>query len=310
MSLARHIIESPFQFNGHETFPLRQLWLSKVARLINESEPSKGVLDLSTEDAIVALGVGKNMCSAIRFWADACGVIDGATMRLSKYGRLIYGDEESDGLDPCTANIATQWFVHWRLASTPDHFTPIWYLFNAVTAPTLDRETFRSSLEGFVSTSGRKVATGSIKRGVEVALRSYAPKMTGKGHMEDFIEPLLADLELIVPQSRDVFSFHRGTQPTLPDALFAFALLEFWERLPHQTSSLDFGRIAFDYGSPGKVFKLDSDGVNDRLARIADVTDEALIWTEQAGLKQVVRRGAALERGDGFKMALLRKAYA
>ena len=59
-----------------------------------------------------------------------------------------------------------------------------------------------------------------------------------------------------------------------------------------------------------KVFKLDSDGVNDRLARIADVTDEALIWTEQAGLKQVVRRGAALERGDGFKMALLRKAYA
>lgn len=86
MSLARHIIESPFQFNGHETFPLRQLWLSKVARLINESNPSKGVLDLSTEDAIVALGVGKNMCSAIRFWADACGVIDGATMKLSKYG--------------------------------------------------------------------------------------------------------------------------------------------------------------------------------------------------------------------------------
>jgi len=61
-------------FSGHETFPLRQMWLKKAY------EQAKGGRILRTtftdERAIAAFGVGKNMVASIRHWALACGVME------------------------------------------------------------------------------------------------------------------------------------------------------------------------------------------------------------------------------------------
>lgn len=300
-----------FQLTGHETFPLRQVWLSKLARYIHDCAREGAAPSLSSKDAIVNLGVGKNMVASMRFWADACGMVNGTTLELTNLGKRIFGDARStEALDPNSANISTQWLVHWRLAATPEPFIPMFYLFNLVSAPTLDRDGFLKGLVEFCRSCGNKTAQPTIKRAVEVCLRSYVPRMSGRGADEDFIEPLLGELDLIDAQTREVFSFHRGTHPTLNDALFAFALMEYWERLPYKTASLDFSRIAFDFGSPGKVFKLDPDSLNERLVRLAELTHEALIWTEQAGLKQIVKRGKALSNPESFKLELLKLAYA
>ena len=59
------------QFSGHETFPLRQLWLKKAFDAV-QAHPFFGVAPKSifaNERAIVDFGVGKNMVSAIRFWS-------------------------------------------------------------------------------------------------------------------------------------------------------------------------------------------------------------------------------------------------
>lgn len=298
------------QLTGHETFPLRQLWLSKVARYVNECR-QKGVTPvLSGESAMVALGVGKNMCSSMRFWAEACGVLNGDVMELSWIGKLLFGDEEVHGLDPSCASIVTQWFVHWQLASTPSRFTPIYYLFNMVTANVVDRDSFLSGLVDYVRSFENKTSIASIKRSVDVCLRSYLPRLSGKGHVEDLLEPLLGELDLLSVRSRDVFSFRRTPHSSLPNALFAYALLDYWDRLPYRTSSLDFSRIAYDFGSPGKVFKLDVDSINTRLSRLSELTDESLVWTEQAGLRQVVRLKDATSNPEAFKLELLKKAYA
>ena len=67
------------QFSGHETFPLRQLWLKKAYSKVEESQKispknTKGLF--SNDDAIVKFGVGKNMVSAIRHWALACDIVN------------------------------------------------------------------------------------------------------------------------------------------------------------------------------------------------------------------------------------------
>src|SRR5262245_2132233 len=52
-----------YRFSGHETFPCRYTWLPKaVARL-----QAKPTLFADEDDAMVQLGVGKNMARAIRF---------------------------------------------------------------------------------------------------------------------------------------------------------------------------------------------------------------------------------------------------
>jgi hypothetical protein len=58
----------PFRFSGHETFACRYSWLPKAARVVDED-----ALIFASErenEAMVRLGVGKNMVRAIRFWAE------------------------------------------------------------------------------------------------------------------------------------------------------------------------------------------------------------------------------------------------
>lgn len=60
-----------YVFPGHETFPRRYAWLPKAVRGVSENPR----LFSDEDQAMVHLGVGKNMVRAIRFWAVAARVI-------------------------------------------------------------------------------------------------------------------------------------------------------------------------------------------------------------------------------------------
>ena len=66
--------------------------------------------------------------------------------------------------------------------------------------------------------------------------------------------------------------------------------------------------IAHEYGSPGRVFKLDEDAVSDRLSKIAEITGNYLAWTDTSGVRQVSRVGFGSI--DDALMASLKVAYA
>ena len=68
--LATGQIAAP-RFAGHETFPLRYGWLKKAADGIT-SDPSL----FTRADALVRLGVGKNMVRSLRHWAMAPGIVE------------------------------------------------------------------------------------------------------------------------------------------------------------------------------------------------------------------------------------------
>ena len=54
----------PAHFSGHETFPLRQMWLKKAF----DESIERGLIRKSTfsdENAIASFGVGKNMVASI-----------------------------------------------------------------------------------------------------------------------------------------------------------------------------------------------------------------------------------------------------
>lgn len=61
-------------FSGHETFPLRQMWLKKVFDQATNGEILRKSA-FSDEKAIAHFGIGKNMVASIRHWALACGVM-------------------------------------------------------------------------------------------------------------------------------------------------------------------------------------------------------------------------------------------
>lgn len=297
-------------FSGHETFPLRQLWLRKAFSQIEpypEYAP-KGVF--ADDEAIQRFGVGKNMVSSIKHWALACDVIrkagkDGFTR--GEIGDLLFG---ARGCDPYLEREATVWLVHWMLAGRAARSATWYVVFNY-----LQGQSFRSAdvvalIDEYAEANKAVRSNTTLARDVEVCLRSYT-SVALKNATEDSAEPLLSDLGLLSMSAKDTYHFHRGPQYSLPDEVFAFALLDFWSRwettAKNTQSTLSFNSIAHDYGSPGRVFKLDEDSVGDRLSRISDVTRAYLEWTDSAGIRQVSRVGK--EPMKEKMKEILRRAY-
>ena len=307
------MLQMPFgvrpQFSGHETFPLRQLWLRKAYDAVTESELPAPKSAFSDDAAIVRFGVGKNMVTSIRFWATACKVIEesdggyGATeLAEMLFNPLV-------GLDPYCEQPATTWLVHWFLASTPDKTTTWYYLFNHVVQQVFNRENIVIALAGMIGEHQLRISLATLRRDVECCIRSYVPRLGGESP-EEMSEPLLGELGLIQQNAKGSFEFRRGSKRSLPDGVFAFALLDYWQRLEHAGSVMAFDRVAHDYGSPGRVFKLDENAVADRLMALEQLSHGQIQWTEQAGIRQVTRTGAALEDIKGAMNKLLRAAYA
>jgi hypothetical protein len=86
-----------------------------------------------------------------------------------------------------------------------------------------------------------------------------------------------------------LYEFRRGPKPTLPDGVFAYALNAFWSRYAPGANTLSVEAIAYEPGSPGRVFKLDENSVVERLTAMEDLTRGKIVWSDTAGVKQVLR---------------------
>ncbi len=298
------------QFSGHETFPLRQLWLKKAYDSVNQNSESgespKSIF--SSEESIVLFGVGKNMVSSIRFWAVACNIIEeqNDSYRVTKSGKFLF--DENSGLDPYCENPSTIWLMHWFLASTPERTTTWYYLFNHVVQQVFDRDNILNSIVRELEGRKIKISKSTIKRDVECCIRSYVPRANSDSP-EDLSEPILGELGLISHNSKDSFEFRRGAKRSLHDGIFGFALLDYWQHLESSGSVMAFDRVAHDYGSPGRVFKIDENGIAERLISLEQLTGGQIQWTEQAGLRQVTLKNNSDKSIDSLKKQLLNFAY-
>jgi len=311
MALIRFPSDIKPMFSGHETFPLRQLWLRKAFSQVAQHDglAPKGVF--SGDDAIERFGVGKNMVSSIRHWALACDVIreckDAEGFEISEIGNLLFGEH---GGDPYLEKDATIWLVHWLLAGRAKRSATWYVVFNFIQNQSFTSKDIVSLIEEYATANKFVRSNTTLVRDVEVCLRCYT-SVKLRNATEDSAEPLLSDLSLISTNGNNIYHFHRGPQYSLPDAVFAFALLDFWRRWEQTTktsqSTLSFNVIAHDYGSPGRVFKLDEDSVSERLSKISDITNNYLEWTDSSGLRQVSRVGKGLM--DDAIARILKSAY-
>ena len=277
-------------FTGHETFPLRQGWPWKAYAAVRDTRGANADL-FSDASAIARFGVGKNMVSAIRHWAISCGVIEESdgNYLTSRLGDFLMGP---DGLDPYLENQASIWLFQWLVAGRSDRCTTWYWAFNHYPNHSFDRESLIQSLARLCRSKGwTRVSEATLKRDVDCFIRSYSTRLAHDASPnEEAVEPVLAELGLLRPLAgRSAFAFRQGSRPTLPDEIFNFALHEFWARRT-DVDTLSLDTIAYEPGSPGRVFKLDVDSIADRLSRIEDSSRGIFGWTDTAGIRHVIRR--------------------
>lgn len=279
------------QFSGHETFPLRYSWLKKVYDAVHAgaSDPLNRLV-FSAEDAISNFGVGKNMVSAMRYWALASRTLEGSTKGSyspTALGKALFA--QPNGWDPFIEDPATLWLIHWQLASNPRPATTIYFVFNHFHAATFYRSQLTDEIQRYCDSINysSKIAPATLKRDVDCFLRTYAARL---GSEEDSLDSLLAELSLIRPIGKqDGFTLARGAKPTLPDAVFLYGLISFARtRAGSRVCSVE--SLLHEPTSPGRIFLLDEEALLDRLSNIERLSRDRIAWSETAGLRQIIFR--------------------
>ena len=98
-------MEQRYTFSGHESFACKTLWLKKGYEFVVEGR------DFNDTDAVISLGVGKNMVASIRYWLRVFGICnnDGVT----PIGRYLF--DEQTGKDKFIEDLATLWLLHFNI---------------------------------------------------------------------------------------------------------------------------------------------------------------------------------------------------
>lgn len=290
-------------FSGHETFVLRSTWLKKGYDTIRHYP------DLFVQpDAYVKLGVGKNMAQSIRYWGRVCGVFDkkpdGTGYEPTPLGTWLLDDE---GVDPFLVSPASWWLLHWQLAARPDAALTWFYTFNMLrggefTIPQLGLQIQALAAEN----NWRQPSTATIERDIDCMVRCYTrpSQKQLETAVEDALLCPLMELGLlqVIPGQR-IYRLASGPQPSLPDALVAYAIYKMIETDNRRTIS--FRQLAYNPCSPGRVFRLDEDALLQRLYTIDEVTEGQAFYTDQAGIRQVSWR----KTGSDVAQALLERAF-
>ena len=93
-------------FSGHETFRCKTHWLKRGYDFISNDG------NFNSEEAVILLGVGKNMVSSIKYWMKAFGFID-INNNITEIANYLLDDNL--GKDPYFENLGTLWLLHFIL---------------------------------------------------------------------------------------------------------------------------------------------------------------------------------------------------
>lgn len=283
-----------FKFSGHQTFVFRYGWLEKGVRAVEESPTA-----FSEDNALVVLGVGKNMVESIRHWCQVTQLVEmdadveenrGRHLRVTEIGRRLLLNE---GWDPFLEDDASLWLIHWLLVTNSSIGTAWQLLFSCFNRPDFTKRELIDYIMAFAEKKSLKVGESVIARDADCLLRTYIPVTNGKKRIvpeETFDCPLL-QLNLVQPSlDGELYRFAIGPKPSLPAAIFAYALHEYFERARPGRNTMSIQECLYGEGSPGQAFRLDENSLIEYIEELEDSVGGGLTLDETAGLKQIYRR--------------------
>ncbi len=264
-------IATKHTFSGHESFPCKTLWLKKGYDFLKEQG------NWNDADAVVRLGVGKNMVASIRYWMRAFGLTVNDT--LTSIADYIF--DTNHGKDPFIEDLGTLWLLHYLLVSTCEATLYNW-LFTRFQRErlTFEREQLVAFVKRTMTEDGKLKAynENTVKKDVAVLLQNYVQPHKPQS-MEDY-SSLIIDLDLI-RQSKDSkqYTFNVEGKRQLPLAILLYAIA----KEKGNDNSVDYDTLQ----SIGNIFCLNDMELIAMLTAIQAKYPDVLRYSDTAGLRQV-----------------------
>jgi hypothetical protein len=264
-------------FSGHDSFHCRQLWLKKGYDFVIEGS------SFYDEDAVIKLGVGKNMVSSIRFWLKAFNIIDSKDVP-TEFGTKMF--DSNLGYDPYLEDEASLWLLHFQLVK--NGFSSIYSLiFNEFRREKMffDKDIFVNYVKRISdSHAEQNLNENTLAKDFNTFVNLYKHNSESKD-IEDSFSGILSELELLNKTgkgSTTQFLIENTERDTLSSAVVLFSILE----NGNYGNSIGLNNLEFGFNSPGTIFALNRSGL---LNKISDITTnhKDINYTDQAGVKEL-----------------------
>lgn len=268
-------------FSGHETFVCRQFWLKKGFDYIKNGN------SFSKEEAVVELGVGRNMVSAIRFWLKGFDILDKEHDGLTELGNYLFQD--IIGKDPFLEDTASLWLLHYSIIKNEKVF-----IFNSFFNE-FAKEKIEFTKDHLISFLKRRTEESDLKlfsaktyeSDANVLIRTYLRSIDGKADIEDETSNLLTELNLISPFSfRDIdnklvqwYKLNLTNREELPVHIIMFSILDKYQG----SNTISFNELLEGINSPGAIFSITESGLENKLKEAVEFWSSSIVYSNTAG---------------------------
>ena len=263
-----------YTFSGHESFSCKSLWLKKGYDFVVAGN------DFNSAEAVIGLGVGKNMVASIRFWLKAFGITEND--QLTWLGNYLFG--ESKGKDKYLEDIATLWLLHFNLVFS-EEATLYKMFFCGVQRERshFEREQVLTYVKLRMVEAGKMTLfnENTVKKDIGVLLQNYT--LPRKPQSNEDYSSLLIDLDLIRQSSEGKgYYFNVDGKRKVTKEIFLYGLLKLKEVEGDNT-------IAFDTIQEriGLVFCMQDYETIEMLKQLANEYSQNFAYSDVAGIKQV-----------------------
>jgi len=274
MSATNKIKGVKYTFSGHESFPCKSLWLKKGYDFVVAGN------DFNSPEAVIELGVGKNMVASIRYWLRAFGITKDD--KLSSLADYLFNDK--NGKDKYLEDIATLWLLHFNLVFSEEATLYKMFFCGVQRERThFEREQVLTYVKLRMVEAGKITLfnANTVKKDIGVLLQNYTLPRKAQSN-EDF-SSLLIDLDLIRQNAEGKgYYFNIDGKRKVTKEIFLYGLLKLKEQEGDNT-------IPFDtiQERVGMVFCMQDFETIEMLKQLANEYNQYFAYSDVAGIKQV-----------------------
>jgi len=269
-----------YTFSGHEPFPCKSLWLKKGYDFMAAG------YDFNAPDAVVKLGVGKNMVTAIRYWMRCFGL--SKDNELTDIAHYIFDTET--GKDPFCEDLGTLWLLHFLFVYTGE--ATLYNLF--FTRFQRERKQFtKEQLRDFVQRQMREDGKAkafnenTVGKDINVLLQNYVLPKSDRS-FEDF-SCLLIDLDLVHASDRkdkdrsgktiSTYYFNTEAKREITPAIFLYAII----KMKGDETTVPYDTLQ----DIGTIFCMNDLEIIAMLKRLAADYPDYINYSDVAGIRQL-----------------------
>lgn len=262
-------------FSGHETFSCKLHWLKRGYEfVVNE-------YNFNDEEAVVHLGVGKNMVASIKYYMKAFGLLnqDG---ELEDIARKLFNSE--NGFDPFLEDIGTLYLLHFLIVNT-GHATA--YKTTFIDYHSQRNIIDKNKLQNFIKhvcfdNAGYQniYNENTVKKDINVLIHNYYNKSIS--NIEDS-NTIFAQLNLIRETEDGTFVFNYENKTNVPPKIFLYALLHSFQ---------DNNSISFEMMRDlALTFCLTNNDLLNIIKQLCIDYSGILVFSDVAGIKELQIKG-------------------